>query len=257
MATLTITFDAPSPTPLSGYQVQYKTFSETEYTTVSPNPTSSPVVISGLLDETTYEGIIKSDCGNGLYGEEIPFVVTGDVVIPEFDYLVARYYWAPGAGTDLDTLTGIINSGISSIDNNWVGWSQGFSVPDGSVTADAYLISAGDNQTSGGAESILLNLKKFTDENPSVPNIINVNMYAFWWGSRNTGNALFELIAYSGGTMAKNGFEFENTGGLEVFRQTFTKNVTAVSKSSNPGTSTLLGTIRYNKTTKVAELVLQ
>lgn len=256
MATITITFDEPSPRPSQGYNVQYRIFGETEYTTVSPNPTSSPITITGLLDETTYEGIIKSDCGEGLYSEEIPFIVTGNVIIPDFDYLVARYYWAPGEGRDLDTLTGIVESGVASVDDNWVGWSQGFSVPDGATVENSYLFSAGDN-TGTGAESVLMNLRKFADENPSVPNIIKVNMYAFWFGSRNTGNALFELIAYKGGTMSKVGYEFENTGGSEVFRQTFTKNVTSVIKSSNPSTSTLLGTIEYNKSTQQAELILQ
>jgi len=262
MATLNINFTPPSPAPLAGYDVRYRVFGTTDYTTITPNPTSSPVIVTGLLEETTYEGVIRSDCGDGLYSSEIPFTVTGNIVVPNFDFMVARYYWAPGEGTDLDTLTGFTNTGISGIDNNWVGWSQGFTVPGDSASAPesidptAYLQGAGDN-TGTGAESVLMNLNKFVTENPSVPTVIETNMYAFWYGTRNTGNALFEIIAFKGGTMSKAGYEFLNTGGVEVFRQTFTKNVTSVLKTSNPGTSTLLGTVRYNKTTKVAELILQ
>lgn len=256
MATLTINFTPASPAPLNGYNVQYRAFGASSYTTLTPNPTSSPVTIPGLADGTSYEGIIKSDCGDGLFSSETPFTVTGNVIIPDFDYLVARYYWAPGEGTDLDTLTGFINTGVTGIDNNWVGWSQGYNVPDASTgISDSYLYSAGDN-TGTGAESVLMNLEKFVTDNPSVPTITKVQMYAFWYGSRATGNALFEIIAFKGGTMAKNGFEFENTGGVEVFRQTFTKNVTSVIKTSSPTTSTLLGTVNYNKTTFEAELVI-
>ena len=262
MATLTITFDAPSPAPVCGYVVQYRQLGEEDYTTVSPNPTASPVVIEGLLDGTTYEGTIKGDCCNGLYSTEIPFVVTGSVSIPDFDYLVARYYWASGEGTDLDTLTGLVGTGVGTVDNNWVGWSQGYTVPGNATSPPSavdptqYLQSAGDN-TGTGVESVLMNLMDFVAANPAVPNPVTVNMYAFWYGSRNTGNATFELIAYKSGTMSKSGFEFVNTGGTEVFRQTFVKNVTNVIKSSSPSTSTLLGKVEYDKTTQEAVLILQ
>lgn len=262
MATININFDAPSPAPLAGYNIRYRAFGAADYITLSPNPTASPVSIPGVADGTTYEGIIRSDCGDGLYSTEVPFVVTGNVVIPNFDFLVARYYWAPGEGTDLDTLTGFTNTGIPGIDNNWVGWNQGYVVPgDGGPTPEiidpaAYLQSAGDN-TGTGAEAVLMSLNKITTDNPSVPNVISINMYAFWYGSRASGNALFEIIAYKGGNMTKVGYEFANNGGSEVFRQTFTKNVPSVIKTSNPSTSTLLGIVNFNKTTKQAELILQ
>jgi hypothetical protein len=259
MADLTITFTPPSPAPLCGYVVKYRLMGETEWITVSPNPTSSPVVITGLDEEATYEGTIQGDCCNGELSPEIPFVVNGPVAIPDFDYLVARYFWVPGEGTDLDTLTGIVGSGIIGTDSNWVGWSQDYTtpgnavVPPATVVAGQYLQSAGDN-TGTGSEAVLMNLKDFVTANPGVPNPVTVEMYAFWYGSRNTGNASFEIVAYKGGTMSKSGFDFINSGGTEVFRQTFVKNVTQVIRSSSPLTSTLLGTVEYDKTLNTATL---
>ena len=46
------------------------------------------------------------------------------VVIPEFDYLVLRYGWESEDGSDFDTATGFTNTGISDVDNKYVGWSK-------------------------------------------------------------------------------------------------------------------------------------
>lgn len=46
------------------------------------------------------------------------------VVIPEFDYLVLRYGWESEDGSDFDTATGFTNTGISEVDNKFVGWSK-------------------------------------------------------------------------------------------------------------------------------------
>ena len=37
------------------------------------------------------------------------------VVIPEFDYLVLRYGWSQASGTDFDTGTGFVNTGIQDV----------------------------------------------------------------------------------------------------------------------------------------------
>jgi hypothetical protein len=61
VATLTINFTEAAGA--TGYIVKYKVKGSTDpYTTISPNPTVSPVVITGLLAATEYEGTIISDC---------------------------------------------------------------------------------------------------------------------------------------------------------------------------------------------------
>lgn len=67
MYTLTISFTEATPTPASGYRVTYwPTGSPGSAVVVSPNPTSSPVVISGLT-AASYDGTIESACGGGVY----------------------------------------------------------------------------------------------------------------------------------------------------------------------------------------------
>lgn len=67
MATLTINFTSNN-NPTNGYIVKYRQVGTSQYTTVSPNPTGSPVLITGLGAGMSYEGTIQADCGNGQYG---------------------------------------------------------------------------------------------------------------------------------------------------------------------------------------------
>ena len=74
MATLTINFTPPSPVPFNGYIVKYRVKgSGGSYTQVSPNPTSSPVTITGLTASTNYEGSVQSDC-SGIMSTVVTFV---------------------------------------------------------------------------------------------------------------------------------------------------------------------------------------
>lgn len=63
-ATLTITFTPPATAPANGYLVQYGIPGEAVQT-VSPNPTASPVVITGLTPGSVYQGTVQGDCGGG------------------------------------------------------------------------------------------------------------------------------------------------------------------------------------------------
>jgi hypothetical protein len=72
MATLTLSFNSDN-NPTYGYIVKYRETGTTQYTTVTPNPTRSPVLISGLGSGVTYEGTIQADCGNGQYGSITTF----------------------------------------------------------------------------------------------------------------------------------------------------------------------------------------
>lgn len=73
MATLTITFTEATPTPAAGYRVTYwPTGSPGSAVVVTPNPTASPVVITGLAG-TSYSGTIEAACGGGLYSSPQAF----------------------------------------------------------------------------------------------------------------------------------------------------------------------------------------
>ena len=75
MATLTLSFTTDN-NPTNGYVVKYRETGTSQYTTVTPNPMSSPVTISGLLGGTTYEGTIQGDCGNNQFGTLSTFNAT-------------------------------------------------------------------------------------------------------------------------------------------------------------------------------------
>jgi hypothetical protein len=65
MATLRINFTPASPAPANGYVVRYRPVGTTVYTTLSPNPTSSPVTID-VAENLEYEGYITASCAGGV-----------------------------------------------------------------------------------------------------------------------------------------------------------------------------------------------
>jgi hypothetical protein len=96
MATLTINFQTTN-NPTNGYIVKYRQTGTTQYTTVTPNPMNSPVIIQGLGSGASYEGTIQADCGNSQYGTVSTFNAT---VAARFD--MAR---DPSSGTNACALT--------------------------------------------------------------------------------------------------------------------------------------------------------
>jgi len=73
MPNLTITFTPPSPAPSLGYRVKYwNANTPGTVITVSPNPSSSPVVISGLA-AGCYAGTIEAVCSAGVFSSAVNF----------------------------------------------------------------------------------------------------------------------------------------------------------------------------------------
>jgi len=73
MAKLTITFTPPTPAPANGYRVKYRKVGTTAWNTVSPYPTSSPVIITGLENDVNYEGTIEAACDNESFSPLVAF----------------------------------------------------------------------------------------------------------------------------------------------------------------------------------------
>lgn len=73
MPNLTISFTPASPAPALGYRVKYWNVSTPgSITTVSPNPSGSPVVISGVA-AGCYAGTIESACSGGTFSSPVSF----------------------------------------------------------------------------------------------------------------------------------------------------------------------------------------
>lgn len=173
------------------------------------------------------------------------------VVIPEFDFLVLRYSWEASDGTDFDTATGFTNTGISDVDGKLVGWSRGYSTTQSQV--GDYLIHGGDNMQSG-REAALINMKNLMSAPGlgSAPDIQAV-IYGNWYASRGAGNVTVSFTAYLGGEMQKDGFNFINIDGEEVYSDSVTTNVSATGNNNYQNITelyTLIGTMVYNKETR-------
>lgn len=76
----TVTFTPCSPAPVNGYKLLWREVGSTDPFNDAGNFTSSPIEIvdpDGGPD-TEYEGIIQSDCGDGIFGNQVPWTtVTG------------------------------------------------------------------------------------------------------------------------------------------------------------------------------------
>lgn len=174
------------------------------------------------------------------------------VPIPEFDFITIRYYWTSQGGRDLDTVTVVKNSGVSSLDGNEVGYGHSYAV-------SPYLYHSGDN-TGNGYESVYLDLTKVLANQPdSAPDKFTMDIYFDWYGSRGNGDTNLEVVAYKGGSMIKDGYNYINQGGKEVYRQSSTINTT----SSCTGCSgryetayTKVAFITYDRKTKETTLTL-
>ncbi|WP_343524525.1 hypothetical protein [Pedobacter sp.] len=190
--------------------------------------------------------------------DTLTFTTAEQIVIADFDHLAVRYHWNQGSGQDLDIFVGFEQTG-TPFDGIYVGFGgPNRTVPANTVPeSDAYLWWASDNTGASGIEAVLVGMEKFIAAHPNSANIIEVGLYAIWFGTPGTGDFSIELVTYKGGTMQLVGTNFVNDGGVQVSNDTIPLN-TMKRKQAN-GTIVdyyKLGSLAYNKTTKTATLNL-
>lgn len=138
------------------------------------------------------------------------------VSFSEADFLVFRYLWDSDAGTDLDTATELLNSNIPGVDNNAVGWN----CPGNGNAVVASILKWGGDNTGSGQECVWMSIKELRENHKdTLPAVTDFMTYATWFASKGTGKASFNLIAYKGGEMSQDGYNFINTGGEEVYNK--------------------------------------
>ena len=179
-----------------------------------------------------------------------------DETLNEFDYLVVRYKWALGAGSDLDTFTGYINTG-TSLDNVFMGYGRSpYELPSGANYQNAYIGWAGDNTSNNGVEAILVNFSKVTQDFPNLP-AVTLRMAAAWYGQKSSGNIDMEIVTYLGGTMQKVGFDIQNVGGVLVQSIQFPKYIPDPPHwTNNINMVTAVGFVTYYKSNKSGRIVI-
>ena len=92
----------------------------------------------------------------------------------------------------------------------------------------------------------------------SEPNI-NADIYGNWYENRGRGNVVVSFTAYLGGEMVKQGFNFINEGGEEVYSDSITTNVSAHGETNYQnikGLYTKMGTMVYNKEKRDCVIVI-
>lgn len=179
------------------------------------------------------------------------------IEVNNFDFLAVRYHWDTGAGSDMDILVGFENNG-TTYDNQYVGYGQpNATVPAGTTPpSNAYLWWGLDNTGSSGYEGVLIGIKKFVEAFPNSPNIVEVVLYAVWFGQPATGNFSVELATYLGGSMGLDGTNFINTEGSQVSSNTVSLNTLTNSQAHSPATSYKVGVLKYDKSTQNATIQL-
>ena len=132
-----------------------------------------------------------------------------EFVILDADILVVRYYWTSENGTDLDTASEFVNSNIPGVDGNAVGWN----CPGNGGAASDVIHWAGDN-TSSGNECVYIDMGAIKQQyGDALPKIITMSIYGTWFNTKANGGAQVQILAYKGGTMTQDGFNFVNNGG--------------------------------------------
>jgi hypothetical protein len=180
------------------------------------------------------------------------------VVINDFDFMTVSYNWNIDDGNDLDILVGYENNG-TPVDNIYVGFgSPNPTVPPDTVPpADAYLWWGLDSHTSNTTEEgVLIGIRKFIAAFPASPAVVEIGLYAVWYGGPLTGNFTVTLRTYLGGVMSLDGTDFINTGGTLESANTFSLRTMISNHDHDPATAFKVGTLKYNKDTQSAVIQL-
>ncbi|MTH18283.1 DUF5977 domain-containing protein [Flavobacterium sp. LC2016-01] len=187
-----------------------------------------------------------------------PFcVLEPPMALQAFDYMVIKYKWALGAGNDLDTFTGFVNTGITNLDNKWVGFGQESELPHNvnAAAQDAFIMWGGDMTDITGTETCMVNFKKVKEAYSNL-NDIQVRMAGVWWNSKNTGNIDVEITTFLGGTMTKVGKDIINDDGEQIQQLNFSKNISVEGKSLSINDVTNIGYIHYSNNLSTANVVI-
>ena len=167
-ATLTISFTPPATPPANGYLVQYGIPGEAVQT-VSPNPASSPVVITGLTPGSVYQGTVQGDCGGGDLSSVQNFSANPPIDPTAYGVLVVDIY----NGNSTTNVAGVINTpGVTETDLLAYTGSN-FSPMSSSASPDTCDILAGDyNGCSALTHRFEFNIKKHILEYPDITSFV-------------------------------------------------------------------------------------
>lgn len=202
--TLTINFAETTPDPQGGYRVTYwPTNSPASAIVVTPNPTSSPVVITGLYG-TSYSGSVEAVCGGGVYSTPTLFTAaagsSGEATLAIGDPCANGYgdYNLTGTVGDVVRVRLEITGTIDTTSTAWVFASMNSTSP----TFNA-IVSSGC-YVPGSSPGVAVDIYK----NITIPvgGVVNINTSIFVNNSAsNLINAVLTIVSVNGGSNTSSG----------------------------------------------------
>jgi hypothetical protein len=209
--------------------------------------TSSPLILSGLSANTTYNVTLidNNDC------TVTTSFKTGDSIFQFVaDFMMLTYEFTNGR--DLDTRTRIVTPNVGqNTQADYVGWAVKSQWPQPSPAP--FEIWGGDNKGTG-FESVLVNLKNFTAAYPGATGMV-IDLRAFWFGAVGTNPVNVAATLWKGGNPIKNGcvalgvpYCWTNPTATSTFTiDSVGKVITQTGGSSSSGER--VATLTYNLTT--------
>lgn len=224
MATLSIAFPLVTPAPQAGYRVTYwPTSSPLSKTVITPNPTTSPVVVNNL-NGISYSGTVEASCGGGNYSSPTSFTATttasGSATLAAGALCSGGYgnYTLTGTVGDVVRVRLLVSGLLSPTSTAWVNASIGATNPSvsASATSGCYL------PASQGGVNFGVNLALYANITIPTGGVVNFITSIF------TNNSVSSMMSASLTIMTVNGGENTSTG-------TTTLNGVCVGNSSTGG----------------------
>lgn len=180
------------------------------------------------------------------------------VTIPPFDYFVVKFTWN---GNDVDIAGEFAGNHVSGsganndvYDKKAVGWSLSPQV----TRNGRILLQWGGDATAGQGETVFFNAPEFENDATS-PRKIKFDIYATWYtAGRAPDTMTFTMYAYKGGTMVKDGYNYNNNGGVLLYTDNRTVMITTTKGVGTYATGgyTKVATITYDRIKHSAVLQL-
>ena len=218
--TLTITFAETNPDPQGGYRVTYwPTGSPSSAIVITPNPTSSPVVITGL-NGTSYSGTVEAACGGGNYSTPATFTgvagLSGSASLSVGNPCSSGYgnYVLTGTVGNVVRVRLSISGLLTPTSTSWLSATMGSTNPNFSASGTSGCYQPG---SSSG-----VSLQLFKNITIPVGGTVNINTSIF------TNNSTSSMMSASLTIMTVNGGTNTSTG-------TTTLNGVCVGNSSTGG----------------------
>lgn len=200
-------------------------------------------------DEEPRTGIMRvAHADDPEYVLDITLVQDIHIRIPEFDFFTLKFTWD---ANDVDIAVRFAGNG-AAFDDKPVGWSPNTAnkITSNVVTYNgANLLQWGGDATAGQGETAFFNAP-LINADETLPRQVMLEIYATWYTfDRAPSPMTFHTYAYLGGTMQKNGTNFDNNGGSLVYESSESVMITTTRgiDSYATGGYTKVATLTYDR----------